>query len=975
MFWANATGQLFEVDAGAEHLAREQGLSPASAEQIRAHEDRRKHGGLAEQAKALGETLIRGATSLPGAVGGALADLGAPPEAAAILLGAGGPQFLDQRKAEEGSGRYAPALPGFGTDEEIRGRQRQLEKEHPVISFAAEVAPEVALGLATGGLAAAPGAAARTVLARGAAALGAESLVSGISQEATDSYLQDRQFSGESALINGGIGFALGGAVGLSAFGVTRGLRRLKKARASAPGAAADSIPQENVLPQIESSVGKHKPSPKSVGAAATDDYSDKMTRAVRSFREEGLDQEAVLLSQNADPILRAATVDVDDRLNRLYQILEDDLGFAVKAEDVRLTSRDWTPEMVLNQSRGILNLVEERGDKAIQEIAELGEDFSLKATGSQTIDLINAGRARVLNAQTPADLFLEADQLKRTVDKQINRIARNQTYDETARNAWIDKLESWNDDLRSFLQSENDWGLAGRLQRETNQAWVNLIAPMNRVNKRLAEISGENFGKTGASRLSRRARPDAIASFVRQNPEIQAPLAKDFDDMLSGLQQMANARAQGITKVDRLHEIHEAAEGIRDRLNLTTLVGVAQKRAANLDPTLVQQLLSVAERAPGGLGRAVSAARGARSFFGANALRPGTPVHDLVHREIRELSKNPRVMAPEMIEGMGDSFVGSELLKMSPPTRSMGAVVPAAGIAGGLSAFEEGQTSQSEASLRTQEAFGNIGLGTRAKVESGARNLAKLAQGKDPSESPESKRLKKMEDSTGRSRAVVRFAGTRDPLEVYRERREFLLEAASDPGVTARMMGAGWGALPQLEPNLYGSMVAKAQQVVQYLRQALPDQNGRTALNPSGDDPGEWEVESFAGIWQGAVNALSVLEDLATQDAPEESVRAVRELWPDQYALFQRVAVGEITRELESSGDVDWRASIYLDSALGLEGAADPLLGPGLYQHMDQAVEAENQGKQGGAIRQPTPRANRSKRIGPSYLDKIRGI
>lgn len=113
------------------------------------------------------------------------------------------------------------AVRGMGTDEEIQTRADVSQREHPALSFAADVAPQVALGAlaATGAGAVAEGlgAAAGGAVA-GTAALAGESAAGGLvgaGQAAFErgQYLgDDPGLDAENALIFGGINFGLGAA-------------------------------------------------------------------------------------------------------------------------------------------------------------------------------------------------------------------------------------------------------------------------------------------------------------------------------------------------------------------------------------------------------------------------------------------------------------------------------------------------------------------------------------------------------------------------------------------------------------------------------------------------------------------------------------------------------------------------------------------------------------------------------------------
>lgn len=115
---------------------------------------------------------------------------------------------------------------GFGEGEDIQGRAQATQEQHPVLSFAADVLPDVAVGALTGGLGeAAAGAARLGKAAAGVAGLAAESLGSGAVMAGQEAFAEGRQpwadigADAENALIWGGLNFGLG-AIGLAREGL-----------------------------------------------------------------------------------------------------------------------------------------------------------------------------------------------------------------------------------------------------------------------------------------------------------------------------------------------------------------------------------------------------------------------------------------------------------------------------------------------------------------------------------------------------------------------------------------------------------------------------------------------------------------------------------------------------------------------------------------------------------------------------------
>jgi hypothetical protein len=169
------TGAIINVKDPSSYLA--QGYTEPSTEELEKTQRELDYGTTGQQAQAQGERLLRGAT-------------------------------LGQ-------------VTGFGTPEEIRARDEVSRELSPVTSFAADVAPALAVGAATGGLAGAALGVEAGVGASTAARLGtlaAGELGGGLVQAAQTAYGEGRTFGHEDigrdveqTALWAGLGTALGG--------------------------------------------------------------------------------------------------------------------------------------------------------------------------------------------------------------------------------------------------------------------------------------------------------------------------------------------------------------------------------------------------------------------------------------------------------------------------------------------------------------------------------------------------------------------------------------------------------------------------------------------------------------------------------------------------------------------------------------------------------------------------------------------
>lgn len=301
-------GGIVLADPAAAEQQIAAGYQPATAADVQEHNRQTQYGTLAQQSLAQAERVVRGAT-------------------------------LGQ-------------VEGVGSDEDIRQRAELSQEEHPYLSFAADLAPDVALGFATGGTsalattagrAAAKGAvkagarAALGAAARAAptAALAGEAVAGGLVAASQQAFQEGRQFFHENpvedatnTLLWSGIGGVLGGAP--QAFKAVRG-KLGKGAKAAAEVAdqaeldAAYKAGQDAVPTPVEG-----LPVPETAGASSA---------GIPNTTDQGT-LDAAAKASNAAPLTDVHLPDAD--------------GDLVKAEagDQRLSSM--APDLDRLRSEGI---------------------------------------------------------------------------------------------------------------------------------------------------------------------------------------------------------------------------------------------------------------------------------------------------------------------------------------------------------------------------------------------------------------------------------------------------------------------------------------------------------------------------------------------------------------------------------------------------------------------------------------------
>jgi hypothetical protein len=923
-----ATGEPYDVDEGSEQSASGIGLVPEeqyAADQ--AHEAKPFAQKADERVKAFGAGLGRGAVKFTGALG--LADPETPEEQA---------QFEEfQRKA------YGP-------------EGQELRERYPVVSGIAESAPIAASGAALGGAA---------VGFRGAAAvLGAESAAGGISQEAIDATMAKRDFSAKAALANGALELTLG-ALG---FGAGKVIGSIGATRVVPVSDAAAGIPgPRNFISEIDPGVVPPTARPaRSVGAAAaanrnyvgdaaeefTDDVWDAAAKSIDDANAgKGLPEEARFLAdpKNADPMLELAAANTADNLDNVRRIVRDDISFGVKVDDFRAGAADWTPEMTEAQSRW---LADEIQPMAAQVVEAVKATKGLGGFESRTIKALQLGLERTA-AASGAERNVAVDHFKRGVAGVIRDLAGDMKTDLGAKTELVGALRPLHDTLREGLEDEVKFGANALLQKATNEPLTRLIEPLSRVEQVLSQRLGSEWGAVGQAAANRETRAEAVKSMLTATPSAQREFARNLNDALAGIEDLAAARqSRGLSRLENLPALKRGLQEIRADFNLGNVIQIAQRKAGELGGGFGEMAADAALDAVGGRiplvgGVAKRGARGLLESFTQRATKPGamTPLGQALEQRLKAYSRNPDLgnaglsrLLPswlrDSLKGHGGQVAGAV------GTVGAAAALLAPGEAGATElpqqrmAREAYQAKLSQlppeaqgAAMGTAEAFARIAKQTETRV---SRSIAELFQGK--ATEPPSKAARAIEARAFEldvPRAVARFMGrkTDDPVVAWGEKRKLLSDVMADPARLARAMAENLGQLPQVEPEIFMRMVSETMATIEYLHALAPQPSGKSVFDPEGFPPSTEEITSWAGHWVGALHPLDTLDDLAANDLVPEQLETVKARHPDTFALFQQTALGEIGRIRQSKKRIPMQLLEQIDSALELNGAGEPVL------------------------------------------------
>jgi hypothetical protein len=362
------------------------------------------------------------------------------------------------------------------------------------------------------------------------------------------------------------------------------------------------------------------------IGDVATDVADDAVDYA-KAMRTMDPSEAWRLTRDGADEGLRKLeSTSVSDAMQRVDDVLKEDVAMSVKRSDFVKGAETWTPAQVAKQDTWAETM---RG----RAMALAGEFDTAETRGyriggfrAEARDLIDRSIQRLADAD-PVTANHEWDNLKRSLDGVAKRLAASRQLDESSKLWGSQRVLELNDDLRKGLEDSELWGRNAGLQKETNAAWVKIIEPYSRVTKKMAEFLGREFGVVGAGGIQRRFDPDMIESIMKGG--YQKNLRADVDASIKGLDQMMQARqSQGLSRLDRLSTARADLVRIRQGFDFADMLAVAKTKAkAPIGLEIAGRLAGA--QAPGGIiGSVVGplASRAGNAFVGdMPLLAPGS--------------------------------------------------------------------------------------------------------------------------------------------------------------------------------------------------------------------------------------------------------------------------------------------------------------------------------------------------------------
>ncbi len=249
---------------------------------------------------------------------------------------------------------------------------------------------------------------------------------------------------------------------------------------------------------------------------------------------------------------------------------------------------------------------------KAPKRGSNLGEVQGLKGMVSKLGAFLDDAEQKLTSSRKAADRFIEADQVKRGLQKFHVSLAKSRmsALDPAYHDQLTSIVDAVQENMRRGLEDESIWGRAARFQADVNSAWHNRWfrgAPVAEGD--LARITGRDFDAKSITEFD----PAKIRSFLEKDKVGRGLTEEKLNDMLDGYQEMAEAhRKWGITDEAELDKLQRDVADVRltleeaDEIQGSVPRADAADKAESAMDSLISQGLPVVGSAYVGMKRAL---------------------------------------------------------------------------------------------------------------------------------------------------------------------------------------------------------------------------------------------------------------------------------------------------------------------------------------------------------------------------------
>ncbi len=582
--------------------------------------------------------------------------------------------------------------------------------------------------------------------------------------------------------------------------------------------------------------------------------------------------------------------------LTHLPGVIEDQAGKVVYRGPIRISG-----EPAKAAGTGIVGKLESLlEDMGRSKGSNPESGYALGGFASDAERAINQALTRIEGAD-PITRNFELDQLKRNLDSVAKRLGKaTQGVDQSAKAFGVKRLLEVGDELRAGLENAELFGRNAGLQTATNSAWKKLIDPYSRVQKRMSEFLGREFGAVGEeSGNIRRYNPDqverAMAAFDRN-------FRTDLDQALKGIDTMMSARQQsGLSHLDQLAAARADLQRVKEGFEFGDLLRVAKSKAR--EPAMA----SVAKRALGSGSGAVAGA----VVGGLPGAAAGAALGVAAERGMGAALERVNLLKPGSESGLTNAL-----------RKHIGlARTEQAGLLGDEAFAGTLPDSLKRATMAVGDGSGSKAVELATEVQKAAKRDRKLTAQLmvDPEAA---RRFVRMVGDVGS--AQVRFQGEHDsPTQAFLGYRQMLDGFARDPENMLELLTEEFGDVSDMSPKLQREMVAQASRIVSYLQEHMPGRRNTSVVYPNGTPASQMEIRQFALRFTAATDPASVNDDARAGRLQKVQLDTLQELWPREYADL-RAETLQALGSGKASTNTRQRMSLLFDFGSGV----DPALG-----------------------------------------------
>lgn len=616
------------------------------------------------------------------------------------------------------------------------------------------------------------------------------------------------------------------------------------------------------------------------------------------------------------------------DAFQRVDDVLNEDANIGVKHSDFIKGAETWTPAQVAKQNVFEQSMRERAMVLAGELNTAVERGRNIGGFRASALDFIDRAVDRLANADPVARNY-ELDQLKRGLDSIVKRLGQTgESLDPDSKQWAIKQILGFNDDLRKGLEDAELWGRNANLQKETNAAWVNIIEPYGRVQRKMSEFLGREFGVVGQAGIQRRFNSEMIDSVMSRG--YQRELRADIDASIKGLDQMMKARqSQGLSHLDRLAKAREDLVRIRQGFDFADLLAVAKAKAKAPVGLEIAGRLAGTQAPQGIIGSVLGplASRAGERFVGdMPMLVPGSksPLAAVVRRHIGLTRGEQAAMLadPAFFERLPASLQKQVMAGSAAGDRAVHLAQTSADAAKRDRELTARLMVNPEQAKRAKKAVRPKGRATQA----GAASVAPLAVVSGAGGAAVAyKHIGQTAPADPESQTPLqRFSEGYDrPSDAFRAARKMVLDWQQNPGALIDMIDGHIGDVGQQSPMLAREMTAQAMRIAAYLQDNLPGQRNVSVVYPDGTPPSRAEVRQFALRFDAATNPAGVMADARMGRLERTQVDTLLAVWPQEYDALRAGVIEELGKG-KATPQTRQRMSLLFSFPTGV----DPALG-----------------------------------------------